>query len=673
MKLYLEAYPYRDSMVSPPSPHEYLATDIVTKLDGIKTNDSLTDAYDVFTNIVGEIQKLRDYNTIFTPPCFEEVYYEFPFDIRMEIYEESGEKKVRMKTVSSYYPDITEYYKKLKGEDYVEMNDKIITNMKIGEGDKKEPLEAMIDWEEGDLGNLKTSGQRLNEAIYYSFVERRTQFHKAPEPVTLFYNEDVEGTITEKSVVIDYIIYDFNEGKLMDLCKKRTANNENRDKMKNKNNKKITPREERFIEINNEYKEDNADEEFETIVDGKGLLGGYYKDLKAGFLFVNFTETLTEAESLTFADNVLKTIVETSKKEGVKGLMIDIQGVAGSQTNMGSALLNILYPYQYPLLGRLDMPYNDISKLFIDDDILDYYDNTIKIDLSKEENRKNVTEGNRNREWTKYFTRDEGFSKIREHLKENKDYGKEYFKPEEILVIVEGTSGASTGIFGKHLSEEQLGKFVIRGFKRANEAKIKYDITGFNSWKTITSDEIQEKAEAAYAGKEKPATIPEKFTHEGAWLGYSLINLHSWKEATKDESLEYKIQEPDFIFEEYPLLDELFGEKVDRIPVGRRVAKYLDEHATWEIELDDKCEGKKEHMTIGHPYDPATGKFDTTKCVDGRCELGYYKNGEGKCVISPYYTEPKPDPPKPDDSAFSTKIMTSVLLMIINTLIYLMY
>jgi len=135
------------------------------------------------------------------------------------------------------------------------------------------------------------------------------------------------------------------------------------------------------------------------------MKGEYLDDLKYGYKVISSFCMETDDEIAKFFDGFLKFLVECSKKEA-KGIVINAQSNGGGLETLGRVYIYILYTYQFPLLGRNDITINDLSKLFIDDDILDYYNNSVKLDITKEENQKNITETRnsttRTRLWSKY-------------------------------------------------------------------------------------------------------------------------------------------------------------------------------------------------------------------------------------------------------------------------------
>ncbi|KAA6385294.1 MAG: hypothetical protein EZS28_019177, partial [Streblomastix strix] len=133
-------------------------------------------------------------------------------------------------------------------------------------------------------------------------------------------------------------------------------------------------------------------------------------------------------------------------------------------------------------------------------------------------------------------------------------------------------------------------------------------------------------------------SIPPPFPRYGSHVSWTVQEIFSYKNETKNTPLEFLVNPPDLIHQYFPdPVDEFEITRIQRL--FNVITPAFDKCAPWEVNQTSKCDPtdtKKDHAQYGNPCDATTKRFDDTKCVFSRCDTGYYLNPQtGNCTVIP--------------------------------------
>ena len=355
----------------------------------------------------------------------------------------------------------------------------------------------------------------------------------------------------------------------------------------------------------------------------------------------------------TWRDDIIKLVVATLDK-GYEKLVIDLRSNEGGDDMLGSFLVHLLDPTEYPINGVVEFPYTNetIAHLkkklssssnlkIVNTTTLQKFDvENIPLVLRKEGNET----VSRERNWTSVFSynEDSEYESMLTTLPA-KYRGKRLFTPQNLLAITDGLCGSACAQFVKHMKEKKLMRVISMGgsaYKPSNPV----DIASVSAGDVVSSDDYQTKA-SLRANDDNSTTSPTFFYRSGTRLTFSMTSMLTFTPG-ETTPLEFTIVKPNDQIAYYPQAS--FGEPQELISVASKVENSFNRCYSGEVQ-EAKCTpsssaDKVKHAVYGHPCKDGGSEFDTTRCVFLRCENGYYQSDNTTCSKIPDSSKPTPEP-----------------------------
>eukprot|EP00770_Monocercomonoides_exilis_P000996 MONOS_983.1-p1 / transcript=MONOS_983.1 / gene=MONOS_983 / organism=Monocercomonoides_exilis_PA203 / gene_product=unspecified product / transcript_product=unspecified product / location=Mono_scaffold00016:147206-150028(-) / protein_length=907 / sequence_SO=supercontig / SO=protein_coding / is_pseudo=false len=198
LKSHLSSYAYRDNMLNPPSPHKYLAMDIVKELDDV-LNAAHEGGYDFYSNVSVTIAKMKDPHTLFSPPCLSSFYYVLPYSFVVTAAE-NDETEPTVTLSKHPMASISEQHNE---KDPLKLFDRKVTAIAI-DGVNYVPGEApwktIAKWAEEYVPLSKTPAARFNGALTGAFYFRQASIYPMPPANIKVKYSDTNGNEQEASI-----------------------------------------------------------------------------------------------------------------------------------------------------------------------------------------------------------------------------------------------------------------------------------------------------------------------------------------------------------------------------------------------------------------------------------------------------------------------------------------
>ena len=348
-----------------------------------------------------------------------------------------------------------------------------------------------------------------------------------------------------------------------------------------------------------------------------------------GYLHIKtFTTTSINDSLLEFSDYFAKI-----KRRNIQKLIIDVHGNDCHKVVLGYLLANFLVPHEFPQNIPLEYPTGAYSSfhfytinlnpllLFTHTDTLNLYPRIRSIPLTNKTDGRETLD--RAREWTALFLEYGGlaYDDYKQVLPENlRDVT--LFDPEHLMIVTDGRSGSTCALFTKRLTEHKLVIVIgLGGYPLDTE--VTFDVASFAGGTKVSASNL-------FSQKFVPA-MPRPYSDFSS-VG---INARSTLYDHRNESLEFRVVEPDIVLQYYPQQDDTTDNGMLR--VTKLVAPYFDQCFSWEVNSTD-CTPTgtiMEYASYGHPCKEDGKGFDETKCVFRPCKEGCYLDQEKKCSPIP--------------------------------------
>ena len=196
------------------------------------------------------------------------------------------------------------------------------------------------------------------------------------------------------------------------------------------------------------------------------------------------------------------------------------------------------------------------------------------------------------------------------------------FYPHHLMIVTDARCSFFCAHFTKTLTEHKLAKVVgLGGYPLDTE--VTFNVASYVGGTKIAVSTL-------YSKKFAPPmpSINSDFTYVG-------INARRTLYDYRNESLEFKVVQPDLVLKYYLRQDDSTVESMIR--VLKMVKPYTDHCFGWEVNSTDfsPTSNVMENALYGHPCKEERKGFDETKCVFRHCKEGYYLDAQKKCSQIP--------------------------------------
>eukprot|EP00770_Monocercomonoides_exilis_P011997 MONOS_11939.1-p1 / transcript=MONOS_11939.1 / gene=MONOS_11939 / organism=Monocercomonoides_exilis_PA203 / gene_product=unspecified product / transcript_product=unspecified product / location=Mono_scaffold00628:3658-6102(+) / protein_length=814 / sequence_SO=supercontig / SO=protein_coding / is_pseudo=false len=469
---------------------------------------------------------------------------------------------------------------------------------------------------------------------------------------------------------------------------------------------------------------------YTVIHNGTTIRGYKVSDTNIGILSIESFQSEDEIQRKELAKGIADTLNKL-KQDNVAKLIIDLTSCDGDDVALGNGMLRMLFPSVYPVYGAVDIPNTELNAKAMEklrkENGVQLTDTFTMLDagdvfankVEQTESGQGVT---RSRQWTKTFSinydKVDPFPDVLNSMNwlwKNK----RPFDPNNIIVLTDSMCGSVCTLVVKHMRELHLAKMVSFGGDPLNKG-IPLDLASVGAGYVLDSDEFEsvlkqsakesssaEEASNSYSSSlssssssisssqsahnfspllgassisssllssnssfpKTRSALPSPFLRKTAKLTMTITNQHSHDSSTPDDSLEFKICDPDVTLNFYPSPDD--DEDEGRVLLSERVKGVFDRCFEWQVkETHYECanaEGHRENEVWGRPCNASTNTFDETKCVFARCADGYYLSSETKkCELIPKF--PWEDM-EVDDSKKKISTAASVVIAVLSVLV----
>ncbi|KAA6396967.1 MAG: hypothetical protein EZS28_007501, partial [Streblomastix strix] len=693
LKNYLSGYVFLDTSLNPsgaPIGYGKHDVDIMGSLDAIGSNESYTNTFDFYEDIMVLLNKLKDPHTIFTPPCVSKFYYGYYYSI-----------DVRRDSIDTPYYVMIDNHKAEK----INMNGLPVYSSGTTENEgTMDPIEAISRFAEEEVPISRNPSTRFNSAAGYDFRVRRASLYKHPEhgSISFSYKEGsniresteqfhvrVAGNINqlkdECPIHSDHSTsaQSNNQIRIMDRIKTRVKQVWNGMKqkfngtMKKKNENDVKQQQQQQIQKflkDLEEEQTKITQELEDRIRHKDLFSLIEEKIEIlnNFIYAPYPSS-GNPEVMAYRLTNEKVVKQFTNKNDadnyVERLIIDVRGNGGGSVVAGRQTLNYLFPQVgHPLYQTVDEMKTDINEQMakltsyiteyqynIDEVVLDietllpkptyYTQSTIKRTTASKNSSKTLTV-----DLTDKFVMYKGNSD--DFLQFTADWDlkrKDLFSPENVLVISDGNCASACSQFVKHIGLKHLGRIAGIGISDPYNSNARFDIgmassTSIRSVDTVQTFKGYNYDEYFTVDKNK---LPKNLYRVGSKLTWSNKGGYGFTEDSKELLLEYAIVDPDFRVEYQPQdTAPYYDEEDQRILLYLEVLSEEDKLLvsttgeskkcfSWEVDVSGaeskgnckKCVKDDQHTVFGHPCS-SRGQTE----ADGTSKIGIVDSES--CVFS---------------------------------------
>ncbi|KAA6393129.1 MAG: hypothetical protein EZS28_011349 [Streblomastix strix] len=419
----------------------------------------------------------------------------------------------------------------------------------------------------------------------------------------------------------------------------------------------------------------NEDGDLTEVFHNDQIYFYYSNQTKIGYLRINsFSPNGTKEGFIDYVDKMVWTFDKLHKHNGTK-LIIDVRSNKGGYSTLSSLTLQFISGNTiYPIFGSYDTRHSPIHDELFDAGLLDpinhleyltqklekkwynpglnrTFTSQIPTDNQKQNKNKNkngdaFNHTYSNRYTVNIFENEKEFDSIYDRLKTSPSYA---LDQQHLLFLTDGLCEGSCSVFLKQAQEQHIGKIIGLGIdpskkinsngrvKQISQTAPYFDVGSSAGGQQSSSEYINEKKNLK--SKKKWKSIPPPFPRYGSHVSWTVQEIFSYKNETKNTPLEFLVNPPDLIHQYFPdPVDEFEITRIQKL--FNVITPAFDICAPWEVQKKSSCqpEGgiRMDFAVYGNPCDPTTQQFDDSQCVFSYCQYGYYLSPEtGNCTIIP--------------------------------------
>ncbi|KAK2943964.1 hypothetical protein BLNAU_21110 [Blattamonas nauphoetae] len=656
-----------DRMHSLPAPFEHLSSDIRKKVSEVPT-EGWNSAEEFYAEIAKIFVDIKDAHSVFVKPCSNPFTFVLPFGLSAVYDEEKKYIKISFGDLPASYKKVTDHYLALGGEDLRGVQ--IAGMIPDQDGLFGDPAKALRKWANDNLYVSKLEPSMFNSALKSDFVARRAHLNPIPNKEERFQITKDNITVTEISLPF-YAVVNKDIESMEKLCpivpqtKQSNSIQEAKEILKISPTKRLVDDVSHFEPTSPSPSQPQNSNEWVTEFESKYIncysttmdIEGSSKPV--GILRIPvFAPESTEMK--LFVDGLTAGMDKLASRN-VQYLVVDVRGNGGGYVTLGLRTLQYITGDLFPIMGEYhirhsahhDLLYNAglISNIshrpflqpstsspklestwYTDSDIYTFNSTTGSRFQAKYSQRYSMEICDDERQWEKLY-------------RVLKKGAKKTFDAHHLLFVTDGLCGSTCACFLKRAQEARKGRIFFVGTPPAEtdgvDLDVAYDVASFAGGSVLDSDFL-----FAFSAlfphptdKKKPNLIPSSFPRTGSRLRWAFEEIFSLSHDTRDEVLEFKVNEPDHKLPVFPSTDDYQEAGYTRLLSAMSKKLTGVECEPWEVLPNAECKADTEHHSIlGNPC-TIEGKWDTQTCVHAKCEPGFYDSSlvgpAPKCVAIP--------------------------------------